>query len=338
MRLLDLADLSRGPGQALLRATVAMGFSEPVARAGLEAETDAWLLPGALEAVRSELQGASGRLPRRVLVIAARTLPASAMRAVLRARILGAKVLIKPATGQADLARALAAADPDVEPRIFRSSDATALDAAIADADAVVVLGSDETVTAVRTRTPPDKAFVGYGHRLSVAWIGSECDERAAAGGLARDLCAWDQAGCLSPQVAWVADPEGFADALADALRAIEPDLPMALPPEAARQVEVAATLGEMSGRTIRTATARLVCLPASAFRPSPGFRTLWLLPAAESALQRLQGVLSCVGLAGAQLAGLPPDVRVCEPGQMQRPPLDWQQDGLANLTPMLVP
>ena len=124
MKLLDLADLSRGPGLALLEATIAMGFSEPVAAAGLGAELDAWTEPGAIEAVLSELPGdlAPERMPQTVLVVGARTLPASLMRSVVMARLLGARVVVKPATGHAAVARALAAADPEVSVAPFSST------------------------------------------------------------------------------------------------------------------------------------------------------------------------------------------------------------------------
>ncbi|MGM0576791.1 MAG: acyl-CoA reductase [Myxococcota bacterium] len=340
MRLLALADLDRGPGRRLLEATVAMGFSAPVARAGLRAETDAWRAPGALDAVLSELPPdlPESRLPRTVLVLAAGTLPASAMRSTLLARLLGARVLVKPATGQEALAEALAAADPAVEARPFPSSDRTALRAAIAEADAVVVLGSDATVEAVRAETPADRAFVGYGHRLSVACL-REVDD-PALGGLARDLCAWDQAGCLSPQVAWVeGDPAEVAPRLADAVREVERDLPMSLPREAARDRLAARTLGEMTGAAIETDTALLVALPDSAFRPSPGLRTLWLLRADPDALRPIAPHLSTIGYAGRKGGAPTPDrVRVCDLGEMQRPPLAWLHDGRPNLLPMLKP
>ena len=124
MMLAALHDLTRGPGRALLKATVAIGFSEPVARAGLDAELAAWTEEG-FSAVRAELNDdvAPSRVPSTVLVVAASTLPASTLRAVLMARLLGARVLLKPATGQAAIAEAIAAADPAVTVRAFGSTD-----------------------------------------------------------------------------------------------------------------------------------------------------------------------------------------------------------------------
>lgn len=334
-----LADLERGPGRALLEATAALGFSEAVARAGLEAEFAAWRAPGAVDAVLSELPADldPARRPAAVLVIAAGTLPASTLRQVLMARLLGARVLLKPASGQEPVAAAIAAADPAVAVRAFASSDAAALAVAVADVDAVVVLGSDATCAAVAAAVPADKAFVGYGHRLSVAWLDEATPEALA--GLAEDLCAWDQAGCLSPQVVWTREePAAVLPRLAAAVRRVEAALPMALPDGAGRARSVARTLGLMQGAVAETASALLVALPAAGFRGSPGARTLWVLPAAVGALAPVAPHLSCLAFAGdpARRPPVEAGVRVCSPGEMQRPPLAWPHDGRANLLGML--
>lgn len=336
--LLALADLDRGPGAALLAATARVGFSEPVARAGLLAELDAWRAPGALDAVLAELPAdlpAAAR-PDTVLVIAARTLPASTLRAVLMARLLGARVLLKTASGQDDVAAAIAAADPAVTPRPFASTDLIGRDAALADADAVVVLGGDSTVADVRAHTRPDSAFLGYGHRVSAAWVDHPDD--AVAAGLAADLLAWDQAGCLAPQLVWCAgDPVDLAARVAAAVHALEPALPMDLPPGAARARHTAATLATMrGGHVFGTATARVATLPDPAFRASPGHRFLWVLPADEDALRASLPVLSTLAGDAPAAVPLPGHVRRCAPGAMQRPPLTWRHDGLPNLLPML--
>jgi len=337
VNLLALSDLDAGAGRALLDATVAMGFSEEVARAGLRAELDAWRAPGALDRLRATLPPGlpPGRLPRTVLVIAARTLPASAMRAVLRARLLGARVILKPASGQAALARALAAADPEVEARPFGSDQPAALAAAIAGADAVIVLGSDASVAAVRAATPASRTFVGHGHKLSVAWLRRV--DAAAAAGLARDLCAWDQAGCLSPQVVWTREaPDVVAGRLADAVAAVEAQLPMVIPEEARLARHAALARAQMLGGAHLTATAIVAWGPGAELIPGPGYRFLWVLPADEAALAQAAPLLSSVATDEA-LPLLPPSVRRCLPGEMQRPPLDWAQDGYPPLGSLLL-
>ena len=172
MTLFDLANLDEGPGAMLLSATCAMGFSEPVARRGLRAELDAWSAPGAVDRVLSELCDIDERRhPREVLVIGAATLPVSTLRACLMARLLGARVRLKPASGLSGLAEAIAAADEHVQADCFASTDRGALRRALETADTVVALGSDETLEALKSELDPHQTFVGYGHRVSAVHL-----------------------------------------------------------------------------------------------------------------------------------------------------------------------
>lgn len=337
MRLMDLGDLDRGPGRDLLRATCAMGFSEPVARAGLETELGAWRRPGAIAGVLKELPADLDprRRPGEVLVIAARTLPVSAMRAVLMGRLLGARVRLKTASGQQALAEAMEQADPGVIATPFTSNDQASLRSHLSEVDAVVVLGDDETLKDVAGVTPAGCVFVGYGHKVSGAWI--EHPDEEAAQGLALDLCAWDQGGCLSPQVAWIAgDPLDFLPTLSEAVMKVERALPMALPRAARRGREVARVTGQMLGSIQETETSLLCALNQPRFRSGPGYRTLWLLPMEPAAVRDISPALSSLACTANPPAGLGAQVRLCRPGELQRPPLGWPHDGRPNLLPML--
>ena len=327
--LLQLADLTRGPGEALLRATMTLGFSEPVARAGLAAEFAAWTAPGALDGLLAKVANDRARSPKAVLVIGASTLPASLLRQVFLSRSLGARVYVKTASGQEALAEAMAAVDPEIVPTPFPSGDTLRLRAAIDAVDTVVALGSDETVAEIDGLMPFHKTFVGHGHKVSAAWV--EHPDEAAAEGLAEDLCAWDQAGCLSPQAAWVAgDRHAFAERLVAALGRREATLPMTLPASAARARRVALTLGRMTGEVYETATTALVSLEQGGFRPSPGYRLLWLLPPDEEALRALA---PRVGLIGTDTSSpLVPGARTTALGAMQRPALGEGDGGLGAL------
>ena len=59
---------------------------------------------------------------------------------------------------------------------------------------------------------------------------------------------------------------------------------------------------------------------------------------AAGDALAETLPVLSTLAVIGAPTLDLPTSVRVCRPGEMQRPPLDWRQDGLHPLGSLLRP
>ncbi len=332
------------PGHALLLATMAQGFSREVAHAGLLAELSSWRNVD-IAALFAELP--PGRRPATVLVLAPRTLPASAMRQVFLARQLGAEVLFKPAAGQESLGEALHLADPRIIPSPFDSQDVAALDRLIARADTVVVLGSDETIAAVRPRVPASKAFAGHGHKVSAHWLPDlrDKDLPTLATHIAADLLAWDQAGCLSPQVLW-AGPDAEMRALllthlSQALSRLEPGLPLAEPAHSSMHAgrRVMSTLAAMLGEPCdETLTATLALHPEPAFRSAPGPRALWILPAEPQALAEVMPHISTL----ATLGPVPPDVtepvRLCAPGEMQRPPLSWRQDGLHPLGSLLLP
>jgi hypothetical protein len=103
------------------------------------------------------------------------------------------------------------------------------------------------------------------------------------------------------------------------------------------RVVPLVAMLG---GDLLGTQTTLLATLPEAAFRPSPGPRMVWLLPADRDALAALSPILSTLATRDVSpaLPPLPPSVRVCAPGEMQRPPLTWRQDGLHPLASLLRP
>jgi hypothetical protein len=339
MSLFDLSDLERGPGAALLRQTCAMGFSEPVARLGLQAEFEAWQVPGAVDQVLEEVVGVDpGRIPREVLIIGAATLPVSTLRACLMARLLGAQVRLKTASGLEGLAQAISQSDPGVISDCFSSTDQAALDRALESADTVVALGSDATLAAIGERLATRHTFVGYGHRVSAAHLQDPEDHELTA--LAHDLLAWDGQGCLSPSVIWTNhDLEDTAQTLLKELERLEAELPFTPSAEMAHARYVAEALGAMGGAVLGGATTRLILKDEPTFIPSPASRVVHVLPDRGAPWRDLGVSLSTLGCSEASEAAPAHDTaRRCALGQMQRPVLDWPHDGRPNLLPMLGP
>lgn len=332
--------LSHGPAaSALLEATIAQGFSREVAAQGIAAELDSWgdePLAALLGAVVHDL----GRWPRTVLILAARTLPASAMRQVFLARALGARAHLKAASGQGALGDAMAMADEAIESVPFTSDDGQALAREVERADTVVVLGSDETVSSVSRHVPARKGFAGHGHKVSAALV-TRWPDREELDGLARDLLAWDQAGCLAPLCVWTTtDRFALAEALSEAVARAEAGLPLADAKRVAQTIArremttLAAMLGEASHTT---GTATIATHPASALRVPAGPRCLWVLPFERASLEAATPVLSSLAVVGE--AGSPHEaIRLCGPGEVQRPSLSWRQDGLHPLASLLTP
>lgn len=177
----------------------------------------------------------------------------------------------------------------------------------------------------------------------------------AAACGLARDVALFEQRGCLSPHHVFVVggaeEARGFAARL---LRALE-RLARRLPPPARLPLDAAAAIRglrerarwralaqptDAAGRDIalwESAAATVIYDRTAAFSASPGYRTVFV-----SALDNIDELGARLGPAAGRLEAFalaaPPERReplkehlrrlgatyVCEPGQMQAPPLDW--------------
>jgi hypothetical protein len=231
-------------------------------------------------------------------------------------------------------------------------------DVALADSDLVVASGDDVTIADLAARAPG--RFIGHGHRVSFAVVAREVlvDEgaaRDAAQRLGEDVAIWDQRGCLSPQLCFV---EGSVDAavrfgarLAEALQRLAQRLPPAAPSSAERlalrQLRDDAEWRGIGGEAValheigEAGHGTVVVEPRPAFRPTPLCRSLRVQPVADAGALPALLAPARAALEGAGLAAAPPRWatlaaqlaacgvhRVCELGEMQRPPLRWRQGG----------
>lgn len=254
------------------------------------------------------------------------------------------------------LKEALAASDYELSCAFhvvtFAGDDAPRLRALFEQADVVSAYGSDRSLQNLRSELPISTPFIAHGHGLGAAFIGPEVlanfdSAKRAAEGLAFDVAAYDQRGCMSPLVAWVTRDGNvslrvFGEQVFEALAALQKRLPrgplnMDL---AASQVSFRG-VGAMRG-TLLEGDGYAVCLEDSGnLRLSPGYRNLQLVgvDGVHELPQKLAplGVhLKTLGVAGvadheALLDTLPARVapRVCEVGRMQTPPLEALHDGL---------
>lgn len=270
-------------------------------------------------------------------------------------------------------ARSLAAVDPQLAACLAVTywpgeEGGQAAEAAYAAADAVVAYGSDASIAAVRARTPPDRRFIAYGHKLSFGVLLQERLTRAALPDLAEraayDVCRFDQQGCLSPHLFYVeeggeADARAFGEALAAALARWDGVVPRGrlLPAERQRatdlrrQQEFRLAAGDGAGAVLGAPGGDWCVLvdPDPAFQASCLNRTVWVKPLPE--LGALPALLAPVRRF-AQTAGVAasPDRmieaaellaeagldRVCPLGQMGDPPPTWHHDGRFNLLDFL--
>ena len=383
--LADVLDAWAAPGshwQAELVAKLpeTTGFSAETAREGL-ARGLARYDGAALRAlVRAELGALERAAPgaevfgfETTATVLGGAIPLPTIVALLAPLALRTPVLVKPAAYDALtprlFARALTERDPllgaCVEIVDFRRDDDDAM-AALCRADAVVATGSDAAIGAIGARVGPPRRFVGYGHRFSLALLGpdatrgAECERSARD--LALDIALWDQLGCLSPVSVVVADPDPrtadrVADALAEALRDLEPRMPRGCV-EPAAAAAIARERSEAEMRAAGGQPVRVLASPGTAWtvvreagaqpRPAPLHRFVRVQPAPDlaSALASLhpqRAQLAAVAIAGFcadepavanRLLALGAS-RVCAPGTLQTPPLDWPRDGVGVLTPL---
>src|SRR5690606_18646432 len=175
----------------------------------------------------------------------------------------------------------------------------------------------------------------------------SEARAWEAARALAFDAAAYDQRGCMSPLVAWVAQGEElgvepFAELVHAAFDRLRTELPRGpLPLDVASAQLSWRGIGAIRGRLLEGDGFAVSCEEAGPLRLSPGYRNLQLIGiegahALPSKLAPLGVHLKCLGVAGAHdldalIAALPNRVapRVCPLGSMQAPPLHALQDGV---------
>lgn len=339
--------MSRTRAVAVSLAAAALRWrDDPELRAALPAATrlspamvDAVLplVAGALDVdamtalVEREL-GDRTQQPSSIVHVLASNVPALGIPAIALGCLAGATVVVK--SGRADMLtapafhRALAAVDPvlaaTVTTTYWAGGDRAVEDDVFARADVVVASGSDATMASLAPRL--GAKLLAHGARASCIVVGPDAGDVAAD--VARDVALYDQRGCLSPHVVYVAgDAAAFADWLARALATQPASGPSTLEERAARRTLLAEA--EWRGETLHG--DGVLVGDATPFRPTCGQRVVRVqrVRAIDDVPSLLpSGVIECVGYAGAV-----PDAdayrrlgvaRLCPVGRMQAPMLAW--------------
>ena len=310
--------------------------------------------------------------PEMLVHIAAGSIPNPVLTGIVLGLLTRSAQFVKCASGSAFLLRLFAHSIYDADPKLgacleiagWRGGSADLETALFAEANCVTATGSDETLAVIRSRLPVHTRFLGYGHRVSFGFVASEVltgsHLRRVVARAADDVIAWNQLGCLSPQVIYVescgeTSPEKFAELLANELEQREQTEPRGeLAAEHAAAIasrrgiyEVrAAHSPETQMWHSKSSTAWTVVFEADArFQMSCLNRFVYVkgVKDLEETLQNadaVRGKVSTVGIAvpedraedlAMQLAhwGV---TRVCQLGQMQNPPLTWRHDGRPSL------
>ena len=392
-RLLDRADPLRREAEE--RVPEEAGLSPAMARAVIDGMARDWTAERLLGLLTAELHDpdvldrfvpASPGTPDGLRVrayppelsfhIGAGTVPGVSTTTLVRALLVGSAAIVKPGRGDLVLTslfwRALQREAPALAAMCavvyWEGGAATELeDAALAEADLVVVYGGDETVRSVRERLPVTTRLVAYHHRSSAAVIGRGALTRSAlaatADTAARAVAMFDQRGCVSPQAIFVEDggessPRDFAAALGAALERLGSSLPAAPPSPAEssaihqlrRTAELRAAAGEpVAVHGARAGSWTVVLEPAGRIEACPGLAVrVYAVHDVRDAADHLRSVgphLQTVGVAGvdgARLAELADAlgeigaIRICPMGEVAFPPAWWHHDGQGPLRALL--
>ena len=306
-------------------------------------------------------------------VLLAGSIPMPSLLALIAPLAVRSPVIAKPASldplTPRLVARSIAETDAELG-RCIRIASFAADDEdctrALLEADCICATGSDATIASVQSQVKPPRRMVVDGHRLSVAAVvpPESADRRIdLAERLAVDIALWDQLGCLSPIAVFTVDPEpsraaAFGEALAVALANAEKDWPRgsidASTAHAIAQQRAEAELRRAAGRAVAVhvsnSTAWTVIVEdGSELRPAPLHRFIRVVPVTHpesflDAIRPLGPHLAAVAIEGfgARATGLANALaelgalRVCAPGSLQSPPLDWRHGGRGVLAPLV--
>lgn len=267
---------------------------------------------------------------REVTVVLAATVPLAALRAMVLPLLQGATELrVRPSRRQREVPRSL------VDALAAQGLPVRVDDGGELHGD-VIAYGRDETLEVLATRLAPGARFEGHGHGFGAAVVREGSPQVAAA--LARDVAAYEQHGCLSPQVVLCAgDARGLAVGLHAALTALAsawPRAPMDLGVGAAA-LQWTGAQAALGAEVLRAPSHVVTLWDHPALQASPGARHIAVVPVrdldeARALLAPEARHLSCVGTDAlddprwrpAQFEG-----RACALGEMQDPPLDGPED-----------
>lgn len=355
-------------------AALVTGMSEETIDRALDAELGNLRAESLLAALTRELGdpevldgfrgGTTAVGPGTVLAVFSGNVPGLPARSLVRALLVKAAVIAKIPAKEPHFTAAFLRTLHDVEPVLadavvvtyWDRDDEAALEAALAEADAVIAYGGDEACAAIRARVRPHQLYEEHAHKLSFGIVSAEYAQRHGAAEVARRIAAdcsdFDQHACLSPQVYLV--QADHARAVAEHLAVAMRDEARVSPPGAidVRDATVLQHRRLVAEWRAATADGGEVWAPDGlewtvvlddALMPLSGagnrVARIVSVPdvaAAVDAVRPFAAHLQNVGLGavGEELRRTARDLavlgasRVCAPGAMGKPSMVWRHDG----------
>ena len=273
-------------------------------------------------------------LARRALVLLSANVFVASLRAIALGRAASTHVLVRASRRDPALAEALAELVPngfELVPELRAEPG-----------DHFWAYGSDETLASIRHELPSGVIFHGHGSGLGAVVVDYTNGAKAVqelASAVALDTVLFDQRGCLSPRLICVQGDADSARALVEAvareLARLERELPVGT--ASAEQLAEQRRFADSARYAFEVVTggSGLVSLALDgrvALPPAARNLHVSLAVDATETLRALRPHLTCIAVHGsddlrARLRAAFPGARVCEPGQMQSPPLDGPVD-----------
>ena len=331
----EFADPTTQEHQTFCRHSLHM--TSAVMSEGLQVSLGPWNAAGLIALKDAEEAYTRGGIrPHSVMVVLGGVLPPSHIQAISYPYLLGARVYVKPPSADRTFAeRFVRILDDDVS--VVDGLD----DEHVSASDALVVVGSDESVRAVESRFPVGTPTLGFGHKTSAAIVTPDADVAA----LARDATLFDQQGCMSPREILVIGTPDDAVRLAEGLavhfsqRVVRFRLSVAV--EAALRTQREEAL--MRGRTVLGPDDlgwTIIVEEGGKWRGTPGGCSVVVraMPDPNSAVLALTfpaAQITAVAVSGVTLSK---DLRLLlarsgvsrlvHPGELQMVPPTWPHDG----------
>lgn len=291
--------------------------------------------------------------PLNILHIVSGNTPHSALQSIIRGIVLGSTNTIKlPSNGLPELLECLQGFPEQLKALIETYKKLT--DDHWKQANVVVAIGSDASISAIHEQISPNQIFIPHGHKVSIGIVYNDFENAAPLA--ARDISLYNQQGCLSPHAIYVqGDSQQFASLLADAMaKYAEKNKPQPISISEAGSI-----------RNLRE-TTRFLSANDSATQlwespnnldwtvihdPTPELKLsclnccVYVKPLPEQLDEITLGTesqhLSTIAIhpfhqnSAQSLAHLPAH-RICPLGQSQQPSLFWHHDGFAPLASLV--
>jgi len=229
-RLLDANDPYRVEADRLL--PLVSGFDAEMVRLGLNAYlktfrapqlqrfvAEDFANPKLLDEFQPVVKGGMARAlgPELLMHVWAGNVPGLPLWSLVCGLLVKAPAIGKVASAEPVFAALFARLLAEVEPRLadclavlwFKGGDTVSEKTLFAEADTVLAYGGNDTLAALRQQVPVGTRFLPHGHKLSLGLVSSAVLDaqhaQAAARQAALDVVRYEQQGCYSPHVFYVA-------------------------------------------------------------------------------------------------------------------------------------